>query len=49
LHPQHNGSIALLLTSDEEGIAVDGTVRVVQALQARGKSWTTASWANRQR
>ncbi len=34
-HPRHNGSIALLLTSDEEGIAVDGTVRVVEALQAR--------------
>ncbi len=36
-HPSHNGSIALLLTSDEEGIAVDGTVRVVEALQARGE------------
>jgi succinyl-diaminopimelate desuccinylase len=34
-HPHHKGSIALLLTSDEEGIAVDGTVRVVEALQAR--------------
>jgi succinyl-diaminopimelate desuccinylase len=34
-HPRHKGSIALLLTSDEEGIAVDGTVRVVEALQAR--------------
>ncbi|MDH2915361.1 MAG: succinyl-diaminopimelate desuccinylase [Gallionella sp.] len=34
-HPQHRGSIALLLTSDEEGVAVDGTVRVVEALQAR--------------
>lgn len=33
--PQHRGSIALLLTSDEEGIAVDGTVRVVEALQER--------------
>ncbi len=33
--PQHNGSIALLLTSDEEGVAVDGTVRVVEALQKR--------------
>jgi len=37
VHPQHEGSIALLLTSDEEGIAVDGTVRVVEALQARGE------------
>jgi succinyl-diaminopimelate desuccinylase len=36
-HPDHKGSIALLLTSDEEGIAVDGTVRVVEALQARGE------------
>lgn len=36
-HPQHPGSIALLLTSDEEGVAVDGTVRVVEALQARGE------------
>ncbi|MBI3523633.1 MAG: succinyl-diaminopimelate desuccinylase [Betaproteobacteria bacterium] len=35
--PQHGGSIALLLTSDEEGDAVDGTVRVVEALQARGE------------
>ncbi|MEQ1814202.1 MAG: succinyl-diaminopimelate desuccinylase [Candidatus Nitrotoga sp.] len=34
-HPRHTGSIALLLTSDEEGVAIDGTVRVVQALQAR--------------
>jgi succinyl-diaminopimelate desuccinylase len=34
-HPSHKGSIALLLTSDEEGIAVDGTVRVVEALQER--------------
>lgn len=35
--PQHRGSIALLLTSDEEGIAVDGTVRVVETLQERGE------------
>ena len=36
-HPQHKGSIALLLTSDEEGPAVDGTVRVVEALRERGE------------
>ena len=36
-HPKHAGSIALLLTSDEEGVATDGTVRVVEALQARGE------------
>jgi len=34
--PEHAGSLALLLTSDEEGDAVDGTVRVVEALRARG-------------
>jgi succinyl-diaminopimelate desuccinylase len=33
--PNHSGSIALLLTSDEEGPAVDGTVRVVEALKKR--------------
>ena len=35
--PAHHGSIALLLTSDEEGIATDGTVRVVETLAARGE------------
>jgi succinyl-diaminopimelate desuccinylase len=34
-HPDHHGSIAFLITSDEEGPAVDGTVRVVETLQAR--------------
>jgi len=37
-HPDHKGSIALLITSDEEGVAVDGTVRVVESLQARGEN-----------
>jgi succinyl-diaminopimelate desuccinylase len=36
-HPDHRGSLALLITSDEEGPATDGTVKVVQALQARGE------------
>ena len=36
--PQHQGSIALLLTSDEEGDALDGTVRVVDALRSRGET-----------
>ncbi len=36
--PAHAGTIALLLTSDEEGRAVDGTVRVVEALKARGET-----------
>jgi succinyl-diaminopimelate desuccinylase len=36
-HPNHGGSIALLITSDEEGIAIDGTVRVVEALKTRNE------------
>jgi succinyl-diaminopimelate desuccinylase len=35
--PAHSGSIALLLTSDEEGPSVDGTVRVVERLRQRGE------------
>lgn len=35
--PDHQGSIAFLLTSDEEGPAVDGTRRVIEALAARGE------------
>jgi succinyl-diaminopimelate desuccinylase len=35
--PRHGGSIAFLLTSDEEGPALDGTVRVVDVLKARGE------------
>jgi succinyl-diaminopimelate desuccinylase len=35
--PAHSGSIALLLTSDEEGPAVDGTVRVVETLKSRNE------------
>ena len=37
-HPDHAGSIALMLTSDEEGPATDGTVKVVEALRARGEA-----------
>ena len=33
-HPDHKGSIAFLLTSDEEGPAINGTVKVVEHLQA---------------
>ena len=36
-HPNHPGSLAFLLTSDEEGDATDGTVAVVEALKARGE------------
>ena len=37
-HPRHPGSLALLITSDEEGPSVDGTVRVVEALKQRGET-----------
>lgn len=37
VHPDHPGSIGLLITSDEEGVAVDGTVKVVEALKARNE------------
>lgn len=37
-HPNHLGSLAFLLTSDEEGDAIDGTVAVVDALKARGET-----------
>ena len=36
-HPDHAGSIALLLTSDEEGPAVDGTVKIIERLVARNE------------
>lgn len=36
-HPKHRGSIGFLITSDEEGPAVDGTVRVVEHLRDRGE------------
>ncbi len=36
-HPQHAGSIAFLLTSDEEGPATDGTVKIIETLQARNE------------
>jgi succinyl-diaminopimelate desuccinylase len=35
--PAHGGSLALLLTSDEEGAGVDGTKAVVRELQTRGE------------
>ncbi|MBE2257271.1 MAG: succinyl-diaminopimelate desuccinylase [Rhodobacteraceae bacterium] len=37
-NPGHPGSIAFLLTSDEEGDAVDGTVVVTEALRQRGET-----------
>ncbi|VAX08061.1 N-succinyl-L,L-diaminopimelate desuccinylase [hydrothermal vent metagenome] len=36
-HPDHNGSIGFLITSDEEGSAVNGTVKVIEALEARNE------------
>ncbi|HKT65130.1 succinyl-diaminopimelate desuccinylase [Burkholderia sp. 22313] len=36
-HPGHRGAIAFLITSDEEGPATDGTVKVVELLEARGE------------
>jgi len=37
VHPEHAGAIAFLLTSDEEGPSVDGTVRLVELLRQRGQ------------
>jgi len=37
LHPDHHGSLALLITSDEEGPFVDGTTRVIDVLEARNE------------
>ncbi len=34
-HPDHRGSIALLITSDEEGVARDGTLKVIETLGQR--------------
>lgn len=36
-HSNHLGSIAVLITSDEEGVAVNGTAKVVEALKERGE------------
>lgn len=36
-HANHRGSIAYLITSDEEGVAIDGTVKVVEWLQTRNE------------
>ena len=36
-HPNHSGSLAFLITSDEEGRARDGTKRVIDALELRGE------------
>lgn len=41
-HPDHKGSIALLITSDEEGPYVNGTTRVIDTLEARNEKITWA-------
>ena len=37
-NPNHKGSIAFLITSDEEGPSINGTVKVIEVLQARNES-----------
>lgn len=41
-NPDHKGSIAFLITSDEEGVAINGTVKVVEHLEARNEKITWA-------
>ncbi len=36
-YPEHNGSIAVMMTSDEEGIATNGVVKAVEVLEARNE------------
>ena len=36
-HPDHSGSIAFLITSDEEGPFINGTTRVIDTLEARNE------------
>jgi len=40
-YPNHSGRIAFLITSDEEGIAINGTVKVIEWLESRNEkiSW----------
>ena len=39
-HPNHKGSIAFLITSDEEGPSINGTVKVVETLEERNEKMT---------
>lgn len=36
-NPNHTGSIGFLITSDEEGVAINGTVKVIEHLKQRGE------------
>ena len=40
MHPDHPGSVAFLITSDEEGLAQDGTQKLVAELQKRQQNMT---------
>ena len=37
INPSHSGRIAFLITSDEEGIAIDGTIKVINLLKERNE------------
>ena len=39
-HPEHQGSIAFLITSDEEGPSINGTVKVIETLETRNEKIT---------
>ncbi len=39
-HPEHKGSITFLITSDEEGPSINGTVKVIETLEARKEKIT---------
>lgn len=39
-HPDHKGSISFLITSDEEGPSINGTVKVIETLEARNEKMT---------
>ncbi|MCO8044317.1 succinyl-diaminopimelate desuccinylase [Acinetobacter bohemicus] len=39
-YPNHKGSIAYLITSDEEGPSINGTVKVIETLEARNEKIT---------
>ena len=39
-YPEHNGSIAFLITADEEGPSINGTVKVIETLEARQEKIT---------
>ena len=48
-HPDHRGSIAFLITSDEEGPSIDGTKRVVELLREPQREPSTGAWSENPR